>query len=429
MGVGDGADDRQAEAGAAGVAGAGVVEPGEAVEDAARGPRGSRGRRRRRGTRTRSPRLLDAELDPAVRPVCSNALRIRLRSAWARRSGSASMTIGGDRARAPGGGRRSGAGRRTRPVRNRAGRSARRRRNRSSLGMGEESRSSTSRLMRSISARRAPGRGAISAGSGCSLSASTSSWPRMTVSGVRSSCDASATNAALARECVLEAVEHVVEGVREDPDLVAAAAELHPRREVAARRRAAATRAIRRSGRATAERDERSRRSAPASIARAPASRNAASTLRWARVDRLRAARRPRARDRGRRSTARLLTSSRTGRRRAASRRQKPGGRPEDRVGAAPPARRSAGVVVGGRWLELEQLGLVGDRLTAPRDRRTARASSAGTAGGRRSVRAPRGDRGRRAGDAARRRRERRHVARCRSWSVDLRAQPRAVPR
>ena len=49
--------------------------------------------------------------------------------------------------------------------------------------------SARSRRPTSFSTRR------TSSASGCSVSASTSSWPRMTVSGVRSSCDASATNA------------------------------------------------------------------------------------------------------------------------------------------------------------------------------------------------------------------------------------------
>ena len=56
------------------------------------------------------------------------------------------------------------------------------------------SRSSTSLLMRVISACTSRSTRRTSASGGCSWAASTSSWPRITVSGVRSSCEASATN-------------------------------------------------------------------------------------------------------------------------------------------------------------------------------------------------------------------------------------------
>ena len=67
--------------------------------------------------------------------------------------------------------------------------------------------------------------------------ASTSSWPRITVSGVRSSCEASETNAALAREGVVEAVEHVVEGVGQHERSRRAAARVDARGEIAPRAR------------------------------------------------------------------------------------------------------------------------------------------------------------------------------------------------
>ena len=55
--------------------------------------------------------------------------------------------------------------------------------------------------------------------SGVSLRASTSSWPRIAVSGLRSSCEASETNCRCRAKASVEAVEHVVEGLGEGPQL------------------------------------------------------------------------------------------------------------------------------------------------------------------------------------------------------------------
>ncbi len=88
--------------------------------------------------------------------------------------------------------------------------------------------------MRAISActRRSTRRTSSAEGSLCA--ASTSSWPRITVSGVRSSCEASATKARCPAKASVEPVEHVVEGVGEHLDLLALAARVvDPRVQVA----------------------------------------------------------------------------------------------------------------------------------------------------------------------------------------------------
>ena len=185
--------DRQPQPGAAGVAGAGVVEPGEPARRPAPGPRpGCPDRRRPPSPGGTPPSDVTAERDPragvpdrVVDQVGHHpAQRLRL---------ARGSTPPASRRRSPARGRRrtraatahnnppSSTGSATGPA---AGASSAR---------ASSSRSSTSRASRAVSASRS----STSAGQSCRRPSrcATSSWVRMFASGLRSSWAASATNA------------------------------------------------------------------------------------------------------------------------------------------------------------------------------------------------------------------------------------------
>ena len=103
-----------------------------------------------------------------------------------------------------------------------------------SSARASSSRSSTRRCMRSSSWRTTPSTRRTSSTPGCSWRASTSSWPRITVSGVRSSCEASETNPRCRSKASCEAVEHPVDRVGEEAHLVVGALRVDAQPEPAA---------------------------------------------------------------------------------------------------------------------------------------------------------------------------------------------------
>ena len=279
--VGDRAHDRQAEAGAAGGAVARGVGAVEAIEDAlALLGRDARDRRLRREAQA-----------PAGAPSRRAGARARSGRACARsrcRSGCAAPARGG-RGRPPASPRDASpsskrrVGEQAHAVPQLARRTARSsigssRRNSRLLALGQQQQvvDESARCARSRPARGAP-RGAPPPATGRSCAASTSSWPRITVSGVRSSCEASATNARWPGERLGQPVEHVVEGVGQHAHLAPwpPGSWMRGCRSPASTR--AATAAIRRSGRDTRVPIRYDASSAPAS-ASMPARMNARAT-------------------------------------------------------------------------------------------------------------------------------------------------------
>ena len=347
------------------VAAAGCVQTGEAIEDAAPVDLGNARRRRRRRPGRRDPPSSAALR--RIRPsgsVWTIALRRRLRSAWVRRSGSASTTISGT---SPNSSRRSLTGRidSTSPARNSARSMGCGRRKPASSARASRSRSSTSRFMRSISARaiRSTRRTSVGVriflhGQDLELAAEDRQRRPQLVRGV-------GQERGLPSERLLQRVEHLVERPGQDADLVVAAAELHPRTEVAlldpsgdarhpAQRRR--RRGTRRASLPGARRACRARR--PGGMPSARCARRARSA-RW--VRRRRGARSPPA-DGGRRDQEAHRADARQ-----PSMVEAWVGR-EDRVGgralASPLGRAVVAVALAG----VEELRLVRDRLTPRRD-------------------------------------------------------------
>ena len=194
---GDRLDDREPEPGAAGVARAGPVEAVEAVEDRVAlidagcpGPSSST-MNRRRSPPISTPSLTSPSLGGVGDPVAQEVAQ-----------GLRKPALVGldehfrDRAELEPPRRRRPPCRWTRSVRNgpqlddrRAAGTPPRRPGRAAACPRRAGSSARPRARTSFSTRR------TSAASGSSASARTSSWPRITVSGVRSSCEASATNA------------------------------------------------------------------------------------------------------------------------------------------------------------------------------------------------------------------------------------------